>query len=144
MDPVILNDIETVESYLVQVYKKGTSCTTMDELRDYNYRHSKVVSLEQLPPTSYATKAHILRAYYATYVMTTILSADQDKLNPFLYGFEEENELLLPDMAVRPIPKEYAVQCTCSKCGTDRCACRGSDPVASFANAKLWVVVKIQ
>ena len=72
-------------------------------------------------------KVHIVRAYYATYVMTSILSANTTELNPLLYGFEEEDERLHPDKAIRPIPEEYAVNCTCLKCATERCAYRKSD-----------------
>ena len=95
-------------------------------LRDHNYHRSKT-SLEKMPPTSHAIKVHILRAYYATYVMTSILSANTTELNPLLYGFEEEDEPLHPDNAIRSIPEEYAVHCTCLKCATERCACRKSD-----------------
>ena len=57
------DEVEKAESYLV--LKNGTTCTTMDELRDHYYRSK--TSLEKLPSTSHAIKAHILRAYYATY-----------------------------------------------------------------------------
>ena len=60
------DEVERAESYLVKVLENGTTCTTMDELRDHNYYRSKT-SLEKLPSTSHAIKAHILRAYYATY-----------------------------------------------------------------------------
>ena len=95
-------------------------------LRDHNYHRSKT-SLEKMPPTSHTIKVHILRAYYATYVMTSILSANTTELIPLLYGFEEEDEPLHPDNAIRSIPEEYAVHCTCLKCATERCACRNSD-----------------
>ena len=53
-------------------------------------------------------KVHIVRAYYATYVMTSILSANTTELN-ILYGYEEQDERLHPDKPSIPIPKEYAV-----------------------------------
>ena len=56
-------------------------------------------------------KAHIVRAYYATYVITSILSANTTELNPLLYGFKEEDERLHPDKAIRPIPEECTL-CT--------------------------------
>ena len=76
-------------------------------LRDHNYHRSKT-SFEKLPPTSHAITVHIIRPYYAT----SIISANTTELNPFLYGFEEEDEPLHPDNAIRPIPKEYAVDCS--------------------------------
>ena len=64
------DEVEIAESYLVNVLKNGTTCTTMDELRDHNY-YSKT-SLEKLPSTSHATKANIIGAYYATYPASCI------------------------------------------------------------------------
>ena len=89
--------------------------------------HSRSCNLQAMP-----NKAHIVRAYYATYVMTSILSANTTELNPLLYGFEEDDERLHPDMAIRPIPEEYAVHCTCLKYATERCACRKSVPCCQF------------
>ena len=76
----------------------------MDQLRNYQYHHSKSFSLEQLPPASHATKSHILRAYYATYEIISVLSRKKVRLNPINYGFKEVDDLLMPDMAVRHIP----------------------------------------
>ena len=119
----------------------------MDELRDHNY-HPQQNLTREVALTNHAIKAHIVRAYYATYVMTSILSANTTELNPLLYGFEEEDERLHPDKAIRPIPEEYAVNCTCLKCATERCACRKSDLVASSSSSKVWetrrFAVKIQ
>ena len=89
------DEILKAEAYLVEVFKNGTSCTTMNELRDHLYYH---------------LKAHILRAYYGTYVLTTIQSDNRTMLNPLSYGYVEEDELLLPDMAFKCVPEEYAVQ----------------------------------
>ena len=65
--------------------------------------HSRSCHLQAMP-----NKAHIVRAYYAPYVMTSILSANTIELNTLLYGCEEEDERLHPDQAIRPIPEEYA------------------------------------
>ena len=113
----------------MKVLKNATTCTSMDELGHRNYHRSKT-SLEKLPPTSHAIKAHILRAYYATYVMT-----NTTELNLLLYGFEDE--LLHPDKASRHISEEYAAHCTCLKCVTERCACRKSDlPCCQFCKCQ--------
>ena len=37
------------EAYLVQVLKRNTTCTTMDQLRDYIFHHSKGIFMDQLP-----------------------------------------------------------------------------------------------
>jgi hypothetical protein len=49
--------------------KKNATCKTMDQLRIYNYHHSKGVSLDQLAPTSHSVQQHIHRVYYAIYQM---------------------------------------------------------------------------
>ena len=55
--------VASCEAYLVQVLKRNTTCTTIDQLRNYIYHHSKGVSLDQLPSTSHAIEQHIRRAY---------------------------------------------------------------------------------
>ena len=55
--------VASCEAYLVQVLKRNTTCTTIDQLRNYIYHHSKGVSLDQLPPTSHVIERHIRRAY---------------------------------------------------------------------------------
>ena len=117
------NSIAKAEEYLAQVLQRGTKCKTMDQLRTYIYHHSKGLNLDQLPPTSFAIRLHILRACYATFQMVSILSTDS-QLDPAHYGFVEEEELLMPDTAVQRIPQQYAVVCQCGKCATVRCPCR--------------------
>ena len=119
------DEVVRAESYLVQVLKNGTKCATMAELRDHPHHHSKA-SLEKFPPTSHAIKVHILRAYYATHVMASLLSENNTELNPYMYGYVKEDELLTPDMGFRSILEEWVISCTRSKCATFKCACRKS------------------
>ena len=113
------------EAHLVQVLKKNTTCSTMDQLRDYIHHHSKGVSLEALPPTSNAVQQHIWRACYATYNMMKLLHTHTPTaLNQTAFGFEKTDELLLPIQGLKPIPEEYTILCNCKKCRNDRCACR--------------------
>lgn len=51
------------EAYVVQMLKKNTTSTMMNQLKNHIYHHSKGVSLDQLPPTSHAEQQHIHRAY---------------------------------------------------------------------------------
>ncbi|KAG1682452.1 Solute carrier family 22 member 2 [Nymphon striatum] len=120
MDLVIIR----AEEYLVHVFKKGTAFTTMNQLRTHTYHQSKGAYLDKLPPTSYAIKAHIRRAFYGTHQMTTILSSKRHTLDATQYGYEEDDDMLMPAMAIREIPEEYTLQCNCQKCGTIRCVCR--------------------
>ncbi|KAG1696934.1 Alpha-N-acetylgalactosaminidase [Nymphon striatum] len=124
MDLVIIR----AEEYLVHVLKKGTAFTTMNQLRTHTYHQSKGAYLDKLPPTSYAIKAHIRRAFYGTHQMTTILSSKRHTLDATQYGYEEDDDMLMPAMAIREIPEEYTLQCNCQKCGTIRCVCRQKWP----------------
>ena len=93
----------------------------MDELRIWMYHHHKGRSLDELPPTSHATRAHILRAFFATNIMITLLDHQPSVLDPRIYGFAVEDDLLVSDVGLHPIPEEYSLFCTCGKCSTVRC-----------------------
>ena len=96
------------EAYLVQVLKRNTTCTTMDQLRNYIYHHSKRVSLDQLPPNSHAREQHIRRAYYATYqIMILLHPHNPTLLIPVVFGFKKTDEILLPIKGLIPVPEEY-------------------------------------
>jgi hypothetical protein len=105
---------------LVQVLKKNTKYTTMDQLWGCNYHHSKGVSLDQLPPTSHSVQHH--KAYYATYQTVKLLGSHKPTvLNPNVFGFKKVDELLLPIKGLRQIPEEYTVLCNCTKWSNDKC-----------------------
>ena len=123
------------EEYLVQVFKKSQSCKTLDQLRCHLYHHSKRPCLDDLPPTSHAAELHIKRAFYCTNLMMNILAIQPTKLDPCLYGYEELDDLLVPQQGKHPIPEEYTVRCNCAKCATERCSCRKNHlPCTSFCN----------
>jgi len=50
------SSIDRAEEYLTRILKKGTKFKKMDQLLNELYHHSKSVSLQQLPPTSSATR----------------------------------------------------------------------------------------
>ena len=103
--------------------KRGSSCKTTDELRDFIYHHSKA---NELPPTSKETRWHILRALYATNQMKNGLSSEQSA-DPTLYGYQVIDDLLIPKRGRNPFPEEWTVKCWCLKCSSEqRCACRSS------------------
>ena len=115
------------EVYLVQVLTRNTTCTTMGQLRNYIYHHSKGVSLDQLPPTSHAIEQHIRRAYYATYqMMTSLHPQNTTVLNPVVFGFKKTDDILLPTNSLRPIPEEYTILSNCKKYSKYSCACRNA------------------
>lgn len=110
-----------VEEFLVNVYKSGTSCRTMDELRYYLYHHSKKTILE-LPPTSRSVRGHVLRAFFGTYLQLHCVSNPQ--LDPRHFGFIEEDGNLQPDQLQVLLPDDFALPCKCTSCSTKRCVCR--------------------
>jgi len=83
------------------------------------YHHNKRQSLEDLR-----------RAYYATHTMVTLLDSQQITLNPTQYGYQEDGDLLMPEMAIQPVPEEFAVHCNCTKCVNARCLCRKKENTA--------------
>jgi hypothetical protein len=119
-----MQTLQKAEEYLIQVYKRGTtSLKTMDELRFYLYHHSSSASFMDLPSTSFATKGHILRAFYGTYMQLNCLSQNTE-LDPKNFGFEENDGLLVPSTFARLVPDDLPQSCTCAKCATRRCICR--------------------
>ena len=101
--------------------RKSSTCKTIDQLRDFLYHHA---NCQYLPPTCYATRLHILRAFYATNLMTYVLSRTSKSLNPTLYGSEVVNDLLVLQFENDLIPEEVTITCNYSKCATQAPPCR--------------------
>lgn len=117
------NCLYNAEKYLVQVLNRGNHGTeTMDCLRYNMYHHRKSMTIIDLPPTSTATKGHIQRAFYMTYIQINCLG--DLTLNPQDYGFMMENECLVPMKYHRDLPEDIALKCNCVKCATRSCPCR--------------------
>lgn len=114
-------DFAAVEEYLVNVFKSGTPCKSMDQLRHHLYHHSKKTILD-LPPTSRSVKGHILRAFYGTYLQLHCL--DNAELNPCEFGFYQDYCALLPERMQLLLPNDFPLPCKCSACATQRCPCR--------------------
>ena len=113
--------LDNAEEYLVKIIKPGAKFKTMDELRYYMYHQTKK-SIADLPPTSRATRAHILRAFHGTYIQLHCLTGA--KVNPIDFGFYAEDDILKPIEDVKLIPDDLPVSCKCAKCATRRCSCR--------------------
>ena len=120
------NEIEfaLTEEYLVHVYKSGTSCKTLDELRYYLYHHSKKTILD-LPPSSHAIKGHILRAFYGTYMELHCL--EKVYLDPRNFGYNTADGILEPERHQILIPDDFPLPCKCISCATNRCICRQNE-----------------
>lgn len=122
-DPNNIN-LEKAEEYLVQVIKPGVPFKSMDALRYYLYLQSKKTILE-LPPTSRATKGHILRAFYGTYIQLHCLHGHS--LDALEYGYYRDSELLKPCENKMLVPDDLPTSCGCGKCARVSCACRSNN-----------------
>ena len=69
------NDTTKAEEYLVKVLNKSTPCTTYEEYGLDVYHHAKrALAMADHPPTSTGIAAHIMRARYATKLVSNSLS----------------------------------------------------------------------
>lgn len=117
-------DLDMAEEYLCKVYKAGTTCKTLDELRYHLYHHSKKTILG-LPPTSRAAEGHIRRAFFGTYQQLHCL--DRPDLDPRNFGYIECDGNLQPDRLQSLLPEDFPMPCKCPSCATARCSCRKID-----------------
>ena len=135
----IEENIEMAEQYLVKVFKRSTNCKNFDELRIFSY-HLKCALIDDLPPTSNTIKLHILRAYYIVYCHINCLEITVTSIDPKLFGFVEENDLLLPEKVEILIPpvEEFSPNCTCKSCKINVCICfRNQIPCCKFCFCKI-------
>ena len=110
------NDIDfgLVEEFLVNVYKSGTHCKSMDELRYHLYHHHSKKTILDLPPTSHSIKGHILRAFHGTYLRLHCL--DRPQLDPQSFGFSQEDGIMQPDRLQILLPDDFPMPCKCKSC----------------------------
>ena len=126
-DEICHAEMWLAEEYLVKVWA-GARCKvtskTFDSLRLTEYTSSKEAkSLDSLPPTSSSVYSHIKRGHHIIRNVANLLS-DYIETDPTLKGWYCENDILLPDMNLKPLPHNITVQCNCDgKCFNKRCAC---------------------
>lgn len=75
--------------------------------------------------------------------MISVLSKPKwEPLDPMLYGYKVADDLLVPTDGKNPIPEEFTVMCSCTKCGTYHCPCRSNHvPCCSFCKCPSVLVV---
>ena len=119
-------EIQAAEEYLVKCYngvKSVCSVKTFDELRLYT-KSTKIIGLDQLPPTSAVIRAHIRRAYFDVRYDVTLL-AEPPQLDPLDFCWKECDGVLLPDKSLKPIPEDILKLCGCGgKCDSSKCSCK--------------------
>ena len=124
-DCAMPNSMNKAEEYLVQLWKRGSSCKTMDHLRLWLYHHSKTgFALSELPPTSRCAKGHLLRAYYHTYMQIHCLDKSVPDLDKQLFGFEVVDNMLMLTKLIKQFPSNLIRECHCAKCARSSCTCR--------------------
>ena len=122
-DVSLLCCLKQAEAYLVNVFHHGNQGTeNMDNLRVKLYHQMTSMTLLDLPPTSNATKGHILRSFYSTYIQINCLG--DMSLTPTEYGFVIQDDRLVADKYYRSLPEKMTLICNCGKCATQTCPCR--------------------
>ena len=125
------HDINVAEEYLVKCYngvKSICSVKTFDELRLLT-KSTKIIGLDQLPPTSAVIRKHIRRAYFDIRHDLTLLE-EPPQLDPLDFGWRECDSVFLPDKNLNPIPDEKLKLCGCAgKCENAKCNCKKSSQI---------------
>lgn len=125
MDPESVEEaIALAEKFLVQVLKRESDCSTMDQLRLWMYYWGGKQDLVDLPPTSRSVREHILRSLFCTYNQIMCLEP-LINLYPTLYGYTNTGDWLLPKTGfiICPDEDDLVSSCNCLKCARKSCCC---------------------
>ena len=121
------SDLDLAEEYLVHVYNgvcSKTNATTCNQLRFEAHIKSTVVALDQLPPTSSVIREHLKRAFFVIRNDVNSLHSARTALDPINYGWSIQDNYLLPNKSLHPLPERVIVLCRCNgKCTNTRCSC---------------------
>ena len=101
---------------------------TFDQLRvEVLLRTPTPKSINVLPPTSSVLHGHIKRAFYCVRKVLCLLdvSVTRPVTDSTKYGWVKDNDTLLPDKCLKPLPQRMLVVCMCTgTCGSTRCVCK--------------------
>ena len=124
------DEIEKAEKYLVDVWagvRSKHECKTFNNLRLKYVTDSTPKSLNSLPPTSSVIHGHIKRAYYVIKKVIHLLKDPNLTLDPFNYGWINDNDMFVPEKCLNPLPQELTIICKCTgKCSSNACSCKKS------------------
>uniref|UniRef100_A0ABD2X1Z4 NYN domain-containing protein n=1 Tax=Trichogramma kaykai TaxID=54128 RepID=A0ABD2X1Z4_9HYME len=140
----IEQSVECAEEYLVRVLTSSLRYKTFDQLRYHEYKYSICSLVEDLPPTSNSIKLHILRALYIVYEQTHIFENNFGELNPIDFGWDEEDDMLIPKKSHLLFPpiEDLVPQCTDTTCSRS-CVCVSFGvKCCSFCNCEIMICVK--
>jgi uncharacterized protein YdcH (DUF465 family) len=131
-DPLTAETLQKSELFLCKVYNVNDTHTT-DEARVSLF--NKGMKQDLLPPTSDATKYHIMRSHYQSLVWHKTMEPKPDIPSAKDYGWKVVNDVLVPVLVtLPPVPESCInlVRCSCSgTCITKRCGCRKSKMVCT-------------
>lgn len=115
--------LENAEEYLTRVLSKDFK--VMNDLRIFKYHRMKNLDFMKLPPTSSSLKLHIKRAYLQANRWYTLLDDHVNFHDPLLYGYEEQETGLTPQIITKPLPDDFPYPCSCMTCSRPKtCKCR--------------------
>ena len=124
------DEIEKAKKYLVDVWagvRSKHECKTFNNLRLKYVTDSTPKSLNSLPPTSSVIHGHIKRAYYVIKKVIHLLKDPNLTLDPFNYGWINDNDMFVPEKCLNPLPQELTIICKCTgKCSSNACSCKKS------------------
>ena len=122
------DEIEKAEKYLVDVWagvRAKTKCKTFNQFRLQNITSSTPKPLNSHPPTSSVIRGHLKRSYYVIKNVVNLLNNPNISLDPLNYCWILDNDMLVPEKCLNPLPEELTVICKCTgKCSTNICSCK--------------------
>ena len=116
----IIRRLPLAEQYLVKVMHHSTTNETFNQLRFELYVDNKL-ALVDLPLTSFSLAGHLLHCHYVIRQSLLLLyngfSGDVKRFG----CIESEDDVIVPDNQLRPLPDYYTIICGCKKGCSGRC-----------------------
>ena len=66
---------------------------------------------------------HIIRSLYVDLICSSLISGQENNLNPVGFGWNSVDSVLLPNKCIVTLPEMYTVTCSCKKKCSARCQC---------------------
>lgn len=120
----IEEDLRRAEEYLVKVINHHVPCKTFDDLRHWQYCHSKRNMIDELVTTTNSIILHIRRSIYVVHSHIKCLDQRMDLLDPEKFGWIINDDMMMPlkNEKLLPSDEEFFYNCTDATC-TRKCLC---------------------
>ena len=109
------------EKFLVLVLSETSQFSSFSHLRAKIYHLTKASSHQNLPPTSEGLLPHIMRTLFGTYSIIHLFQPSI--IDPLHFGYQLENDCLVPVTGCKTLNKRWTVTCNCGKCARATCPC---------------------